>query len=152
MAVGGWRRGWQLIVSTLRIFRRYPLFIVPIIIVWLIYAPIIIYLKYFFPGKEEFNAENVAKTLADYREFSLSRAFIKALEKGIRMIVFLILPAIAWEDLGFVEAIKKGLGVLRSYLAEFASGYALTYAAAVIVFLPPAIIRVTGETADELFL
>lgn len=231
MAGGGWGRGWQLIVSTLRIFQRYPLFIIPIIIVWLIYAPIIIYLKYFFPwnnfgfgvilvtifltlfvfsfvllsscsivleliqqletgkklslggafqetvsrgiakivpialvwaiiwfiltiieallsknkeGKEEFNAGNVAKTLADYREFSLSRAFLQALEKGIRMIVFLILPAVAWEDLSFTDAIKKGLRVLRAHLAEFASGYALTYAAATIVFLPPAIMFELG--------
>jgi len=231
MAKGSWSRGWQLIVSTLKIFQKYPIFIVPIIIVWLIYAPIIIYLKYFFPwnnfgfgailgiiffmlfifsfiiliscaivleliqqletgkelclgsaiqetmnkdlakifpialiwaiiwfiltiieallskkeeGKKEFNAENAAKTLANYREFSLSRAFIEALAKGIRMIIFLILPAVAWEDLGFVDAIKKGLRVLRSHLAEFASGYALTYVAATIVFLPPAIMFELG--------
>ena len=49
MAKGSWSRGWQLVVSTLGIMQKYPLFIVPIIIVWLIYAPIIIYLKYFFP-------------------------------------------------------------------------------------------------------
>jgi hypothetical protein len=99
-------------------------------------------------GKEEFNAENAAKTLANYGEFSLSRTFIKALEKGIRMIIFLILPAVAWEDLSFAHAIKKGLGVLKSHLAEFASGYALTYAAAAIVFLPPAIIFELGTGRD----
>jgi hypothetical protein len=211
----------------IKILQRYPLFLIPIIIVWFIYASIIIYLKYFFPwhsynfgvhlgvifltlfifsfiilfscsilleliqqletgkelrligafqqtvsknmakilhialiwaiiwfiltiieaslskkkeGKEGFNAENAAKTLAGYAKFSLSRAFIEALEKGIRMIVFLILPAVAWEDLSFILSIKKGLRVLKAHLAEFASGYALTYAAAVIIFLPPAII------------
>lgn len=231
MAKGGWGRGWQLILATLKILQRYPLFLIPIIIVWAIYAPIIIYLKYFFPwssysfgvdlgvvfftlfifsfiilfscsvvleliqqletgkrlsligafqetisknmkkilpialiwaiiwfiltiieallskkkkGREEFNAENAAKTLAGYGEFSFSRAFIEALEKGIRMVVFLILPAVAWEDLSFIMAIKKGFRVLKAHLAEFASGYALTYAAAVIVFLPPAIIFELG--------
>ncbi|MCX6262064.1 MAG: hypothetical protein NTY95_14745 [Bacteroidia bacterium] len=227
--------GWQLIVSTLRIFQRYPLFIIPILIVWLIYATIIIYLKYFFPwdnfgsgavlgiifltlfvfsfiilascsvvleliqqletggklslggafqetlskditkvltlafiwailwfiltiieailskekeGNEEFDAENVAKTLADYREFSFSRALIEAFEKGIRMIIFLILPAVAWEDLSFTDAIKKGLRVLRTHLAEFASGYALTYGAAILVFIPPIIIAKLGSGQD----
>ncbi|MBI1977787.1 MAG: hypothetical protein HYS55_03445 [Candidatus Omnitrophica bacterium] len=231
MAKGGWGRGWQLILSTLKILQRHPLFLIPIIVVWAIYAPIIIYLKYFFPwgsynfgvdlgvvfltlfilsfiilfscsvvleliqqlegrkelsligafqetvsknmikilpitliwaiiwfiltiieallsrkkkGKEDFNAENVAKTLAGYSEFSLGRAFFEALEKGIRMIVFLILPAVVWEDLSFIMAIKKGFRILKAHLAEFASGYALTYAAAVIVFLPPAIIFELG--------
>lgn len=231
MADGGWNRGWQLIIMTLKIFQKHPVFIVPILIVWVIYATIIIYLKYFFSwnnfsfgfdlgivfltlfilsfiiliscsivleliqqietgrklslregfqetiskniikiipiaiiwaiiwfiltiieallskkkrGRGEFNAENAAKTLAGYQSFSLSRASIEAIEKGIRMIVFLILPAIAWEDLSFTMAIKKGLRVLRAHLAEFASGYALTYAAAVIVFLPPAIIFKLG--------
>lgn len=231
MAKGGWGRGWQLIVSTLKILQKYPLFMVPIIVVWLVYAPIVIYLKYFFPwknygfgaclsvifltififtyiiliscsmvleliqqletgrrlslmgafqetisknmtkiipiafiwtiiwfiltiieallskkkeGKDGFSAENAAKTLAGYRDFSLSRAFIEALQKGIRMVVFLILPAVAWEDLSFTQAIKKGFRVLKAHLAEFASGYALTYAAALIVFLPPAIIFELG--------
>lgn len=235
MAKGGWGRGWQLILSTLKILQKYPLFLIPIIIVWAIYVPIIIYLKYFFPwnsfsfgtdlgvvfltlfifsfiilfscsimleliqqletgkklsligafqetfsknmikilpialiwaifwfiltiievllskkkeGKEKFNAENAAKTLAGYGEFSLSRAFFDALEKGIRMIVFLILPAVAWEDISFTQAIKKGFRVLKAHLLEFASGYALTYVAAVIVSLPPAIIFELGTGRD----
>jgi len=234
MAAERWGRGWQLIVSTLKILQRYPVFMVPILIVWAIYAPIILYLKYFFPwgnyglvgtlwvvflmlfifsfiillscsvmleliqqlengkklnlsgafqetlgkniikiipiaviwaiiwfiltviqalfsrkekeGREGFNAENAARTLAGYQNFSLSDAFFAALKKGVRMIVFLILPAVAWEDLGFTLAIKKGLRVLTAHLGEFASGYALTYVAAAIVFLPPAIIFELGDS------
>jgi hypothetical protein len=67
-------------------------------------------------------------------------AFIDALKKGVRMVMFLIMPAIAWDNLGFFAATKKGLSVLRAHLGDFASGYALTYAAAAIVFLPPWII------------
>jgi hypothetical protein len=231
MADNSWGRAWQLIVSTLKIFQKYPLFMIPIFFVWIIDASMTIYLKYFFPWdnfgfgaclgivfltlfvfsfvtlvacsivleliqqletgkeldlngafqetinknmikilpialiwaviwfiltvieallskkkekKEDFSAENAAKTLAGYGGFSLSEAFFNALEKGIRMVVFLILPAVAWEDLGFFAAIKKGFGVLKAHLAEFASGYALTYLAAAIVFLPPAIIFELG--------
>ncbi len=217
---------WNLIRRSISVFKKYPIFILPILLVWMIYAPSVIYLKYFFPwnsvsisealgvvfaeivlfsfiilfsstltleliqqleqsqslslGKaweevmrrdlfkiiplalcwaiiwfiltvieallsrrdkddadDQFDTAHVAETLANYRDFSLSRAFIEALEKGVRMIVFLILPAIAWEDLGPIHAAKKGFRVLKAHLAEFASGYALTYLAAALVFLPP---------------
>ena len=222
--------GWKLILRSVRIFSKYPIFLLPILMVWLIYAPSIIYLKYVFPWKrvsfsetlgvvfaeivlfsfiilisstltleliqqlergqslsvgkaweevigrdllkilplalcwaiiwciltiieallsrrdkdDQFDAAHVAMTLANYRHFSLSRAFIEALEKGVRMVVFLILPAIAWEDLGLLHATKKGFGVLKAHLAEFASGYALTYLAALLMFLPPAIMFKLG--------
>ena len=92
----------------------------------------------------DFNAENAAKTLAGYGTFSLSRAFFDALEKGVRMVVFLILPAVAWNDMGVVAATKKGFSVLRAHLGDFARGYALTYAAAGIIFLPPGIVFELG--------
>ena len=93
---------------------------------------------------DDMSAEDAAKTLAGWGTFSLSRAFFSALEKGVRMIVFLILPAIAWEDLGVVAATKKGFAVLRAHLGMFARGYALTYASAGIIFLPPAILFSLG--------
>lgn len=89
-------------------------------------------------------AQNAAITIANYRNFSFSAAFIEAVNKGVRMVVFLIMPAIVWENLGFYEATKKGLAVLRAHLSDFGAGYALTYAAAAIVFLPPAIIFELG--------
>jgi len=56
------------------------------------------------------------------------------------MIIFLILPAVAWEELSPIKAIKKGLTVLRGNLPEFLTGFALTEVFASIVFLPAAII------------
>lgn len=218
-------------MHSLRVFRKHPVFLVPILCVWCVYAPTIIYLKYFFPWKavslseafgvvyleisffsfvilcscsvmlemirqlelgeplsllgasgrlierdtvrilplaliwaliwfvltiveallskrdrrdDEFTAENVARTLADYRDISLSVALIKALEKGVRMVVFLILPAIVWERRHLPNAVKRGLGALKGHIAQFATGYALTYAAAMVVSLPPAIILELG--------
>ena len=93
---------------------------------------------------ETLTAQHAAETIANYRDFSLSGAFIEALQKGVRMVVFLIMPAIVWEDLSFKDATKKGLAVLRAHLSDFGAGYALTYAAAAVVFLPPAIIFELG--------
>jgi hypothetical protein len=97
-------------------------------------------------GGGDFTAENAAITLADYGKFSFSAAFIEALQKGVRMVMFLILPAIAWENLGFVKAVKKGLAVFRAHPGLFGSGYALTYAAAAVVFLPAVVVLELGTS------
>ncbi len=88
----------------------------------------------------EMTAENVAEVLGGYGEFSLSRAFFDALKKGVRMLAFLILPAIAWENRGTLAAYKKGLGVAASHKSEFATGFVVTELLAAIVFLPPAVL------------
>jgi hypothetical protein len=233
MDTSNWDRGWKLITHSVAVFQSYPVFIVPILTVWCVYAPTVLYLKYGFPwhaldtaqslafvfvvvvtlsiaivlacdtllemikqmedgepslrlalsrtfskdltnvlalaiawgiiwfalsviealvsrrrndenNDQEFNARNAAETIANFDQFSLSSAFIEALKKGIRMVVFLILPAIAWENMNFIDATKKGLAVLKAHLAVFASGYALTYAAAAIAFLPPALLLFFG--------
>jgi len=62
------------------------------------------------------------------------------------MIMFLILPAIAWENLGFWKSVKKGLATFKAYLSEFVTGFVLTEVAAIIIFLPPAILfSISGE-------
>ena len=228
-----WRRGWQLIAQGLGVLRQYPWFIAPILIVWLIYAPGVLYLKYYVhwnrhntaesaiivyffivafsfcillacdvlleliqqlerdepsltsavtatfrkdlanllplafawatiwfalslieavlsrrddedSGDAELDAHGAAEALAGFGSFSLSRAFFEALKKGVRMVVFLILPAIAWEDMNFVNASRKGLAVLRAHKGDFARGYALTYAASAVAFLPPSILLFLG--------
>jgi len=234
----GIKNGSEVITESLKVFRKRPMFLVPLFVCWLIYAPIIIYFEYFFPWKqhstlqicfiiffiilifsfilsfsnlllleliqqlesgkkfnlvsaffevllkdmiktlpitfiwamiwftltaieallskienrsEEFSAENAAKTLAGYGSFSLSRAFFEALQKGVRMVVFLILPAIAWEDKSPAKATKKGLGVLKIHLAEFATGFALTELAAIIIFLPPSILFLISSEFEVTF-
>ena len=100
---------------------------------------------------DEYNAENVAKTVAGFEEFSLSGAFFEALKKGVRMAAFLIYPAIAWEKLGTSSSVKKGLGVAKSHKSEFASGFVLTELAATIVFTPPAILFYISSKFDVSF-
>lgn len=232
--MSNWSKGWRLIVHSMNVFRAYPSFLFPILVVWGVYAAGVLYLKYdyrwalhgatedfwvaflaFFvmsfmilmscatvlemihqiefdepsligafgtavgrdmfrvlplslvwaviwfvlsaieallskgnrdSGDDALTAQNAAMTIAGYGNFSLSEAFFDALKKGVRMVMFLIMPAIAWEHLGFFAAVKKGLGVLRAHVGEFGRGYALTYAAALIVFLPAAIVFELGAS------
>lgn len=92
-------------------------------------------------GKPEFSAKAAVGTMlgAD-RKFSLSRAFIDALKKGLRMFVFLIMPAIAWEDLGPIAAVKKGTKTLRNTKGHFLAAYGLTEVFFLGVLLPPCLI------------
>ncbi len=235
----GIKNGWELIKESICVFNRHPEFLIPLLITWLIYAPIILYLEYKFNWdvlsaaqiflfvfgiifvfafllafscsvlleliqqlesgqkmnlkkafrdslrynilkiapiviiwtivwfilfileaiflkakerkKESFTAENAAKTLAGYEDFSLSRTFFEALQKGVGMIVFLILPAIAWENLSFGKAIKKGIGVFRVHLSEFVTGFVLTEAVALIIFLPPGILFYISDELEVTF-
>lgn len=64
------------------------------------------------------------------------------------MVVFLIMPAIAWEGLGPIAATKKSFFILRTRLKQFATGYALTFAAAVVIFLPVYLINDLFDRLD----
>ena len=229
-----WSRGWRFVVHAVAAFRQYPFLVLPILIVWLVYAPSVLYLRFYFrwdrygtgeslvmafffvyvlsfmtliacdvllrmikqmeeggpslmravsdafrqdlvdilmlamvwafvwfaltvleallskrdednSGDPELDAQSAAEAIAGFDgAFSLNRAFLEALKKGVRMVVFLMLPAIAWDNMNLVQATVKGLTVLKTHLGEFARGYALTYAAAVVVFLPPAMVFMLG--------
>ena len=113
--------------------------------IWAVIWFLLIILEAIFKKKkssgdsDEETAENVAKTLAGADDVSPLSLTFEALKKGIRMIVFLIIPAFAWENLGVGKSFKRGLSILRQRVTEFISGYTLSYLAAVIVFLPPSI-------------
>lgn len=91
-------------------------------------------------------AENIARTLGGHGSFSLSGAFFDALKKGVRMIAFLIFPAVAWER--HDKPVRRGLAVARAHKSEFASGFVLTELAAAIVFIPPAIVFAVADNSD----
>lgn len=97
----------------------------------------------------ELSAESAARTLAGLDHLSLHTSLIQMLQKGIRMIVFLILPAVVWEGLGSHAAIWKGLRVFRFRLKEFTFGYALTLAAAMLIFLPAAVFIQLGSPGEN---
>jgi hypothetical protein len=130
--------------------------IIPIVIVWTIIWFLLLVIQSLFSRekkreKESLSAESAARVLAGYGRFSFSRAFFEALEKGIRMVIFLILPAIAWENLSFGKAVKKGLAVLRIHISEFVAGFLLTGLATLIVFLPPIFLFYISDKYDVIF-
>jgi hypothetical protein len=226
------KSGWDLFVHSLRVFAKYPVFLLPLFAIWIVYATTLIYFKYFFPWSHftfladlsavfleivvlcflilcacsimleiilqleigeplrlfvavgrflrkdvwslfplsllwavlwfgvtliqaflqkhkrddaQLSYENVAKTLANLQEFSFSNEFFYALNKGIRMVVFLILPAIIWQRLPLWQAVKKGFITLRGHIAGFTAGYALSYATMGVIMIPPSIIFELGS-------
>lgn len=235
----GIKNGWDLFRESLKVFYYHPQFLIPLLLVWSIYAPIILYLKYFLnpdlyttkqlllivlmviflfaflisfscsmllelieqleTGKtvslieslrstlgqnllkilplvviwtviwflllclqaffsrgkkgeqEEFTAENAARTLAGSRSFSLSAEFFRSLNKGVRMIMFLILPAIAWENLGFRTALRRGFAIFKAHLWEFVAGFVFTEGATMIIFLPPFLLFFISGQMDAHF-
>ena len=129
----------------------------PIALAWAVIWFFLALLEAIFSRKSEddetvdYNAENVAKTVAGFEEFSLSGAFFDALKKGVRMAAFLIYPAIAWEKMGTSNSIKKGLNIAKAHKTEFATGFVLTELAAGIVFLPPGILFYISSKFDVTF-
>ncbi|KPV41837.1 hypothetical protein AN478_00410 [Thiohalorhabdus denitrificans] len=99
----------------------------------------------------EMTAENVAEVLGGFGDMSFSGAFFGALKKGVRMLAFLILPAVAWEKRGTMAAYKKGLGVATAQKSEFASGFVLTELLGAMVFLPPAILFFLSDKLEVTF-
>lgn len=96
--------------------------------------------------EESLDAQSAAEALAGDGDFSLSAAFVQALQKGVRMVMFLVVPAIAWEGLGVVEAANRGIDILRENKAEFARGYALTYVATFAAAVPAALVILLGSS------
>jgi hypothetical protein len=94
-------------------------------------------------SSDEFNASNAAKAVAGLDgDFSLSAAFFDALRKGVRMLVFLIMPAISWEGRGPVSSFKRGLNILKSNLGEFTKGFLLTELTSTLIFLPVSVLLI----------
>lgn len=72
----------------------------------------------------------------DLRSFQFSRAFLRVLSKTMRLGVFLILPAIAWEQRGAIPGARRGLSVLRWHVAEFSTGLITSEIFAFVLLFP----------------
>jgi len=60
--------------------------------------------------------EDAARSLANIQEFSWSGVTLDALQKGGRMLVFLILVPMIWESAQFPDAVKKGFAALKGHI------------------------------------
>lgn len=84
--------------------------------------------------------ENVALALSGHAHYSGESITIKTLKKGIRMVVFLIMPAIAWENMNLRTSVKRGTYILKHRIGDFISFYTLSYLITFIVFIPPMVL------------
>ena len=69
------------------------------------------------------SAKSFARTLSGSNEVSLIGLSMDLIKSGVRLIVFLIYPAIAWEDEGPINAVKKGFRTIKQNPVEFTSGF-----------------------------
>ncbi|MCP4610731.1 MAG: TerB family tellurite resistance protein [Planctomycetes bacterium] len=92
-------------------------------------------------GRAQPSTRDAARTLAGADStlsfFSLGLIMI---EKLIRMIVFLTLPAIAWENKGPFSSIKQSFRIFKKHPVQFMTTYTLTGIIAIIMALPLCII------------
>ncbi len=128
----------------------------PIMLIWAVIWFVLSVLEALLSRKRdredrELSAQNAARTLSGSGGFSLSAAFFRALRKGVRMVVFLILPAIAWEDKSPVRAVRRGFGILKSHMSVFGMGFLLSEMVAFIVFLPPAVLFFVSDEMGMTF-
>jgi len=99
-------------------------------------------------NESEQNAENMARTLAGNGNSSLSFS-IDLFLKGIRMVVFLIIPAFAWENKDIGKSISRGFDILRQRKTEFIAGFTLSLAVEILIFLPAGIMFYLSDNGME---
>lgn len=125
----------------------------PIAIIWTILWFILLILKAMSRSKDNNensssnpSAENFAKTLGDSNNpFSWLRLGVNMVEKLIRMIVFMALPAIAWENKGSFKALGSSLHIIRKHPTEFLTSYSLTFVIGILMAIPLAIVFTLSE-------
>ena len=134
---------FNLLKATLTTFSHNVLHLIILSLVWSIFWFLLVVLKVLTKNKnrgtDEENAENVARTLSGSNDSSGLSFSIDAFLKAIRMVVFLIIPAFAWESKDITQSFSRGFEILRDRKAEFISGFTLSLGVEFLIFLPPGI-------------
>ena len=85
---------------------------------------------------QEKSYKNVAKTISGYKELTLGTLTLDLIKSGVRMIVFYIYPAIAWEDETTLNAVKKGFAGIKNNALNFVTSFFTIEMATIFIFLP----------------
>jgi hypothetical protein len=112
--------------------------------IWSIVWFTLVILKFIFSkkdknGDDEVSAENIAKTLNGSESFSWTNFTFDALIQALRMIMFIIVPAFAWENRGFSKSFKRGVSIIGLRTSNFIEGFIISLGVQFIVYLPPSI-------------
>ena len=115
--------------------------VIPVALIWGIVWLIIFILKALTSkvreNKAEPSVEDAAKTMGGMNTpFSFFRLGLSMIEKLVRMIVFMALPAIAWENKGPFSAFKQSFQIVRRHPLQFLTSYSLTLFAGIVMALP----------------
>ena len=100
-------------------------------------------------AKREANLKNIASTLSGHgKPLNWYQYGIYLIRKKLRMVVFLTIPVVSWDKLSGVGAIKKSFTVITTDFRRFFTGFLLTEAAAIVIFLIPAIVFEVEEKSS----
>jgi hypothetical protein len=117
---GVWRRGWELIIHSLNVFKAYPSFLLPILAVWTAYVPAVLYLRYEY----RWQAHGIGQDIA------IGFLFIFALSFAILMCCAVVLDMIRQIEAGepsLSKAISKAFGTDMIRVLPLAIVWALVW-------------------------
>ncbi|HVS31103.1 MAG TPA: hypothetical protein VMS98_06585 [Thermoanaerobaculia bacterium] len=142
------------VASTLRLNL---LQMIPIIIVWTVIWFLLVVIQAMLSRKKKrggsersFSAENASRALAGGGggHFSFTAAYFRMLQKLVRMVVFLILPGIAWQGLSFPRAIRRGFTIFRAHPRQFLAAFGMTELVTFMLFLPALLLLYASDLFD----
>lgn len=130
--------------------------IVPISLVWAIIWFLILIVKVLTSKKRE-NSNKPEPSLKDAaitlsgasNPFSWIGLGLNLFSKLVRMVVFLSLPAIAWENKGPFSAFKTSFQIIKKHPIHFITSFTLTEVAGLLMALPLIPITILGEMEVE---
>ncbi len=117
--------------------------VIPIAAIWAFIWVIILIIRALTSKKKggskgEPSARDAARTLggAESGPFSWLKLGLNMFEKLVRMVVFLTLPAVAWENKGSFSAFGQAFKIIKKHPLQFITTYTLTGFAAIVMALP----------------
>ncbi len=117
--------------------------VIPVAAIWAVIWTIIILIRAATSKEKDKNraepsVRDAARVLggADAGPFSWLKLGLSMFEKLVRMVVFLTLPAIAWENKGPFSSFGQAFKIIKKHPLQFITTYTLTGFAALIMALP----------------
>jgi len=98
----------------------------------------------------EYNVQNAALTLIGDGNFSLTRTFLDALEKVLRMAVLLCLSAVVWEGYTTKQSFRRTVKIIAEHPSSFASNYFASYIVMIVLGLPISLMLYAFKNGAEI--
>ncbi|HUI31613.1 MAG TPA: hypothetical protein VLX91_15490 [Candidatus Acidoferrales bacterium] len=96
-------------------------------------------------SNEQASADSATKALAGLTSTAdFTQALYQAVKKGLRLVVFLVLPAVAWDHLWPTSAIKYGRDMVKTHVNAFSSAFVLTDFATWMLMIPTSFLVVVS--------